>query len=60
VRVIGGVEHVIEMTLLGNWDAVIGEHDIFTHRGSEWEILALDFFNGYEQRASVIRYGRKS
>lgn len=58
VRVIGGVSHQVEFTLLGHWDAVIGENDIFTHEGAEWEVLALDYFNGYEQRASVVRYGR--
>lgn len=60
VRVIGGTQHQVEFTLLGNWNAVIGAHDIFEYRGSEWEVLSLEYFNGYEQRAAVIRYGRQS
>lgn len=57
-RVIGGTQHEVEFTLLGHWDAIIGENDIFEHDGREWEVIALDHFNGYEQRAAVIRFGR--
>ncbi len=57
-RVVGGEQHEVELTLLGHWDAVVGAHDIFEHRGARWEVLSVDHFNGYEQRAQVIRYGR--
>jgi hypothetical protein len=57
VRVIGGVQHEIEMTLVGLWDAEMAANDIFDHNGARWQIVQVEHFNGYEQRASVIRFG---
>lgn len=57
-RVAGGTQHEEEFTLLGNWDALIGKHDVFTLRGNRWEVVKVEWGNGYEQRALVLRYGR--
>lgn len=57
-RVGGGEQHEEEFTILGNWDAVIGVHDIFTLRSAEWQVISVEWNNGYEQRAQVRRYGR--
>lgn len=56
-RVAGGEQAEEEFTLVGNWDAVVAEHDVFTLRGQDWEVIQVDWFNGYEQRAQVRRYG---
>lgn len=54
----GGTQRTEDYTLLGNWDAAIEVNDIFTRSdGSEWEVVALQTENGYERRATVIRYG---
>lgn len=48
----------LEFMLLGEWDAVIGQYDIFEFEpGQWWEVADLYHFNGWERRASVIRYG---
>lgn len=57
-HVIGGQQREEEMTLLGSWDAVIEARDIFTLRGSDWEVIEVQWDNGYERRAAVRRYGR--
>lgn len=57
-RVPGGEQHEEEFTLLGYWDAVIGVYDIFTLRGATWEVISIEWDNGYEQRAQVRRFGR--
>ena len=56
-RVAGGTQDEEEMTIVGYEDAVLAAHDIFTLRGSQWELKSVSWFNGYEQRAQVIRYG---
>lgn len=58
-RVGGGTMQEIEFTLLGNWDAQIGPHDIFRHDGAQWEVFEVDPSNGYEQRAQVVRFGQQ-
>jgi hypothetical protein len=40
--------------LLGEWDAVMGLHDIFRLNGNLWEVLGLYPFNGWERRAEVV------
>lgn len=47
----------VAFLLLGEWDAVMGQYDTFTLHGHEWEVVQLAHFNGWEQRASVARYG---
>jgi hypothetical protein len=56
-RVVGGDQRIEDFTLLGNWDAVVEPHDIFTMDGAEWEIVSVARDNGYERRATVIRFG---
>lgn len=57
-RVIGGDQREEDFTLLGYWDAQVAVHDIFDLNGAQWEVLALMSDNGYERRATVMRYGR--
>lgn len=52
----GQVRKVVFM-LLGEWDSVIGKDDTFTLDGAEFEVGEVAIFNGWEQRASVIRHG---
>lgn len=52
-----GEQRKIEFLLLGEWDAVIGQDDTFTYQGREWQVVELAYDNGWEQRASVARYG---
>lgn len=47
----------VEFMLLGEWDAAIGVNDTFTHDGAEFQVIEVAAFNGWEQRASVVRYG---
>lgn len=54
----GGQQHENEFTILGEHDVAIGVHDVFDLRGSRWEVAEVDWDNGYERRAAVIRYGR--
>lgn len=54
----GGDHQEGDYTLLGNWDAVIGDRDIFTHDGGQWVVVSLEQDNGYEKRATVRRHGR--
>lgn len=57
-RVPGGEKQTVDFVILGNWDAEVFPQDRFSLRGAEWEVKAVQFFNGYEQRAYVIRHGR--
>lgn len=57
-RVAGGTQRVEDYTLLGNYNAAIEVGDIFTLDGADWEVVALQQENGYERRATVIRYGQ--
>lgn len=57
-RVPGGEMRAEDFTLLGYWDAEIEVKDHFYFQGGHWEIQSIEFENGYERRASVIRYGR--
>lgn len=52
-----GVVRNMEFMLLGEWDAYLGQFDIFTLHSREWEVAELFHFNGYERRAAVIKYG---
>lgn len=55
-RVVGGEQREEDVTLLGLWDAQIVVHDIFTLKGTDWEVVAVHD-NDYEIRATVIHYG---
>lgn len=57
IRTVDGVQREVEFELLGVHDAVIGQHDVFSHGGHRWEVLEVAFPNGWEQRALVARYG---
>jgi hypothetical protein len=52
----GQVRKVVFM-LLGEWDSTIGRDDVFTLDGAQYEVAEVAVFNGWEQRASVVRYG---
>lgn len=57
-RVSGGKKRVEEYTLLGLYDAVIEPGDRFDYLGDQWEVQELEWDNGYERRAAVMRHGR--
>ena|SRR5690348_10059637 len=57
-RVPGGEQDEEEYTLLGYWDAQVAVGDTFTLDGRTWRVQPMDFENGYERRAAVIRFGR--
>lgn len=52
-----GRQRYIEFILLGEWDAVINQNDVFRHAGKRWEVVQLYFHNGWEHRAKVAQYG---
>jgi hypothetical protein len=52
-----GVQREMEMMLLGRWDCDLEKYDIFDHDGQYYEVAQLYHFNGYEQRAEVIKFG---
>lgn len=52
-----GVQREMELMLLGRWDCDLEKYDIFTYSGQAYEIAQLYHFNGYEQRAEVIKFG---
>lgn len=52
-----GIQRELELMLLGRWDCDLEKYDIFEHDGRRYEIAQLYFFNGWEQRAEVIRFG---
>lgn len=54
-----GVQRRMQYQLLGLHDSAIGLHDVWTDAdGIRWEVIDLLPPNGYEQRATVIRYGQ--
>lgn len=57
VVTVDGVQREVVMQLLGEWDATIGQFDIFTHGGHSWEVVRIAHFNGWEQRALVAKHG---
>jgi len=52
-----GVQREMEMILLGRWDCDLEKYDIFDYDGRSFEVAQLYHFNGWEQRAEVIRFG---
>lgn len=52
-----GEQLTIDFMLLGEFDAVIAEGDVFVYNGYEYKIETIMPFNGYERRALVIRHG---
>ena len=56
-RTTDGVQRDLTLTLLGPWDATIEAYDRFTHDGATWEVEALQRYNGWERRATVVRRG---
>jgi hypothetical protein len=52
-----GVVREVQFMLLGEWDSVIGTDDVFDHEGQSYQIVQVAVPNGWEQRASVVRYG---
>jgi hypothetical protein len=52
-----GVQRELEMILLGRWDCDLEKYDVFNYSGQSYEVAQLYFFNGWEQRAEVIRFG---
>lgn len=52
-----GIQREIKFLLLGEWDAVIGLHDVFEYQDHHWEIVQLAYNNGWKRLASVARYG---
>lgn len=57
LRVPAGTQRKEEFTLLGKWDSLIAVNDIFTFRGTQWEVVDQVWDNGYERRAQAIQYG---
>lgn len=57
-HVLGGQQQEVIFTLVGSWDAQIESADIFDLRSAQWEVIRVDWDNGYEKRAAVKRYGR--
>lgn len=57
----GGVQRKYDMTLLGEWDAVIREGDSWIDEdGQHYVVDALVPFNGYQVKALVMSYGRRA
>ena len=52
-----GAQRELEMILLGRWDCDLEKYDIFDYSGRAYEVAQLYHFNGWEQRAEVIRFG---
>ena len=57
-KVPGGEQAEAEFMLIGLWNAVIGDRDVFDHEGARFEVIDIEPDNGYERRATVRRYGR--
>lgn len=51
-----GTQRKVTYMLLGRWDASIAKGDVFVYHGDPVEVLEMNTFNGYEQRASCDRY----
>lgn len=56
-RTADGIERAVTFMLLGEWDAVIGLHDIWTDGSLRWEVTQLLPDNGYEKRALAVEHG---
>lgn len=53
-----GKQRKLEYQLLGEWDAVMGLHDMWIDSdGIRWEIIDLLPDQEYERRGQVMRYG---
>ena len=52
-----GSQYTLQFILIGAYDAVVAADDVFTLDGFEYKIVEVMPFNGYEQRAVVIRHG---
>jgi hypothetical protein len=56
----GDVQRKYDMTLLGEWDAVVQENDSWTDvNGQRYIVDAVIPFNGYEVKGLVMSYGRR-
>lgn len=47
----------VAFMLIGEWDSAVAIDDVFTLDGAEFEVAEVAIFNGWEQRASVVRRG---
>lgn len=55
-----GLNRRFEFVMIGEHDADFDVDDVFTdEKGHKWVILALEPFNGYEQKAYVVAYGKE-
>lgn len=53
-----GKERQIDLTLLGEWNAVMAVGDQWTDdEGQKCEIVEMVPFNGYEQKGLVVKHG---
>jgi hypothetical protein len=52
-----GSQQSFDFLLLGSYDAIVEENDVFTHDGKEYKVVTLMIDNGYETRAMVLRHG---
>lgn len=54
---VDGEQHAIDFMLLGTYDAIIEEDDVFTVDGEKYIVATIMPFNGYERRGLVIKHG---
>lgn len=52
-----GQQTTFDFMLLGKYDAVFAEDDVFTYDGKEYKVVTVMADNGYEKRALVLRHG---
>lgn len=58
---VGGVQRKYDLTLLGEWDAVVQPNDYwFDESGQKYVVDAVISFNGYETKGLVMSYGRRA
>jgi hypothetical protein len=56
----GGRQRKVEFLLLGRYDSAVELFDTWTDsKGVRWEIDELLPFNGYEVRATAVRFGER-
>ena len=57
-----GVQRQYDFTLLGNWDATVGQNDWWEDPVTEqrWVVDAISPWNGYEVKALVMSYGGRA
>jgi hypothetical protein len=56
----GGVQRKYDLTLLGNWDALIYPNDYWVDaNGQKYVVDAVIPYNGYEVKGLVMSYGRR-